>query len=97
MHLADDSINVLPSGITVGKDKLIAELTGGSCEVKSFELGEVTEHQVADGVVILTYEASQDAVCDGTKIPDRIYASSVWVEKNGKWYNAMYHETAAAD
>ena len=85
------------AGIIIGKDKLIAEFSGGSCEVESFELGEITGRQVADGVVILTYEASLDAACDGTKIPDRIYVSSVWVEQNGKWYSAMYHETAAVN
>lgn len=97
MHLTDGNIWVLPSGIKIGKEKQIAAVTGGSCEVKSFELGEITAHAVIDGVVILTYESSQDAVCEGTKVPERIYASSVWVERDGKWYNAMYHETAAAN
>ena len=37
---------------------------------------------------MLTYKASHDAVCKGKKIPDEVY-----VNQNGAWKAASYHET----
>ena len=95
--LAEGAIEIAPAGITIGKDEIIAGLTAGACEVTSYELGEITAHKVTEGVIILTYEATQDATCDGARLPEHVYSSSVWVEKDGEWYSTMYHETAAAE
>jgi hypothetical protein len=46
-------------------------------------------------VAILSYTATQDAICDGTKMPAKIYSSSVYVRKDGKWLSAAYQETPA--
>jgi hypothetical protein len=95
--LAEGTIGIGLTGITIGKDENIAPVAAGSCDVNSYELGEITAHKVAEGVVILTYEATQDATCDGVRVPEHVYSSSVWVEKDGEWYIAMYHETAVAE
>jgi hypothetical protein len=96
-HLAEGGINIVPGGITVGRAEQVADLAEGACEVASYELGEVTVHRPSTGVAILTYSASQDATCYGTKIPAKIVVSSVWVEQEGAWKSVLYHESVPAD
>jgi hypothetical protein len=95
-HLTDDTINIGGEGITTGKSKVIEEITGSKCEVRSYSLSDAQTHQVNADTVILTYKASQDATCDGEKVPAEVYVSSVYVKQGGKWLAALYHESAAA-
>jgi len=44
--------------------------------------------------VLLTYKASQDATCGGTKIPPTILVTSTYVRKDGAWKASSYHESA---
>ena len=94
-YFTEGHVSIGTTGITIGKDENIARAVANACEVKGYELGEITEHKVAEGVVILTYEATQDGTCGGNPLSERVYSSSVWVEKDGEWYDAMYQETAA--
>jgi len=50
----------------------------------------------AEGVV-LTYEATQNETCNGIRVPKHFYCSSVWVERDGEWFIAMYRETPATE
>ena len=94
-YLAEGHIEIGQGGITIGKAENIAGVE--SCDVRSYGLGDITAHTLAEGVVILTYEARQDATCNGIRAPEHVYCSSVWAEKDGEWYIALYHETAALE
>jgi hypothetical protein len=39
--------------------------------------------RVSDSTAVLTYTATQDATCQGTKMPAKVSASSVWVKQGG--------------
>jgi hypothetical protein len=96
-HLVDAAVTITPGGMTTGKAAVIKELAGGTCDVESYSLANFKVHHVGKGVAILTYEASQDAVCDGNKIPAKVIASSVYVNQEGKWLSASYHESRAPE
>ena len=74
-YFAEGYVLIVPAGITIGKDENIARVVAEACDVNSYELGEITEHKVAEGVVILTYEATVDATCGGTPVPERLHSS----------------------
>ena len=91
--LTADSMNISATGITTGKAQVIKDMMSAHCKVTSYSLADVKLHQLSKDSAMLTYKASQDAVCDGKKIPDEVYASSVYVNQNGAWKAASYHET----
>ena len=40
--------------------------------------------------VLLTYTATQDAVCGGKKAPTNLQVAVNYVNRGGKWLEAMY-------
>jgi uncharacterized protein (TIGR02246 family) len=93
-HLTDDHVQaVAGAGIVHGKDKIIAGLDPDACEVQSFDFQEINLRQLTDDVVLLSYVATQDAACGGAKLPPKVYATSVYVRRDGKWLSAAYQET----
>jgi uncharacterized protein (TIGR02246 family) len=96
-HLAKEGVNMVPAGFTFGKDALVKDMGSSDCKVASYSLGEVKVIRPADKVAILTYSATQDAVCGDYRPPAKIHATSVYVKKDGEWKNAVYAETPTSD
>jgi hypothetical protein len=94
-HLLDNVVNIDEGGLTVGKAAYLTGLKDHPCDVKSFSMSDWAAREVAAGVAILTYKAAQDATCDGQKRPASVLVSSVYVQKNGTWMSAAYHESPA--
>lgn len=96
-HMAKDSIHMVPTGFTVGKEALVKEIGSGDCKVAGWSIGDVRVLRPADKVAILAYSATQDATCGGQPLSPRIHATSVYVKKDGEWKAASYSETPAVD
>jgi len=92
-NLTDDSVMIDMTGIVQGKDKAVDSMMKTPCEVKSYSLGDIKVDWVDKETALLTYKAQADATCGGQKVPPAVYASSIWVNKNGKWLNAFHQET----
>ncbi|MEO6253946.1 MAG: nuclear transport factor 2 family protein [Ferruginibacter sp.] len=71
----------------------VIQSTPVDCDVKSFSFDNFKFVMLTETVVLLTYTATQDAVCGGKKIAPRIRASVNYVKRNGKWLEALYMET----
>jgi hypothetical protein len=95
-NVVDGFVNLTPGGLSVGRAALVEDISGESCEVRSWELGEASLHQVTDDVVIVTYPVTQDATCEGNVIPAKANVASVWVQQDGEWKGAGYFEAPAA-
>jgi hypothetical protein len=94
--VADDSVNLDSStGAWVGKEAMIKGMTDHPCDVKSYSLSDEKVTPIGKDAAILTYTANQDATCNGQKIPDKVYASSVWAKRGGKWVGISHQETPA--
>jgi hypothetical protein len=63
--------------------------------VKTFSLSDWKLSMAGKDTAILTYKASQDAVCDGNKLAAEVYSGTVYVKKGDKWLAASYQETPA--
>jgi hypothetical protein len=93
--LTDDSVMIDQTGIVQGKDKAVESMAKSPCDVKSYSVGDIKVDWVNKDTALLTYKAESDATCSGQKAPSPVYASSIWVNKSGKWLTAFHQETAA--
>ena len=87
-ELIDSLVAVGPSEMVEGDDEML----------------KVTSHQPAPGVVMLTYEISNEIIeqsSKGPESPDEVkvtplpnsICTSIWVNRDGKWVNVLYHLT----
>jgi hypothetical protein len=92
--LADDAISNGRTGVAT-----LAQMVTGlkDCEVRSFAFDEGTFRvtSIAPNVALLTFKATQDATCGGTAAPTPVWASSLYVRRNGEWRSIFYQETPA--
>lgn len=96
-HITANYVQIGDWGIVAGRDEIIENIASGACTVKSYELDDWQVHRLSNTTAILTYEAEQDAVCDGTPSAGEVMASSVYVMEGGAWKAGSYHETPVAD
>jgi len=93
-HLTDDHVQaVAGAGVVSGKDRIVAGFSEETCDVQSFDFQDVHVRQITDDVAILSYVATQDASCGGEKLTPKVFATTVYVHRDGKWLSAAYQET----
>ena len=89
-----EAVWISSSGVT-DKAQYLNDLAT-DCEVKGFELSDQKVTLKSSDLVITTYTATQDGVCAGQKLPERNRASVVYVQRGGRWLEALYMETPRA-
>jgi hypothetical protein len=92
--LSSDTVMISEMGVS-GKEAIVKEIGSGNCEVGSYDLSDFKLTWINSDTALLTYKATQDVTCNGTKGPAAVWASSVWVRRGGKWYAATHQETPA--
>jgi len=92
--LTDEAVNVGVGGLS--NKSQIVKSTSSDCDVKSFSVDNFKVVMLDKDAALLTYTAMQDGVCGGRTIPAKVFASSVYVKRGGKWLNAFYQETPPA-
>ena len=90
-NLAADSVMIGETGVA-GKADIVKEIASMPCEVKSFELSDFKTTFLNSGTVLLTYKGVADGTCAGTALP-AVWASSVYVNRGGRWLAASHQET----
>jgi Domain of unknown function (DUF4440) len=93
-HLTPDSID-LGTPPERGKANILKSITTARCQVKSFSLSGFAYSWLDDKSVIVTYVGTQDATCNGKKVPEKVNASSVWVKRGNKWLTPFHQESPA--
>ena len=90
-HATEEFFQVFGDGILTKAD--VMKLTATECEVKSFSLADFKFVQLSESVALLTYIATQDAVCGGKANTPRVRVSVNYVKRGSKWLEAFYMET----
>jgi hypothetical protein len=90
----DDALDVGMGGIRT-TDQLLKDMGSSLCTVTSYALDTPTFKWIDKNSVFMVYRANQDATCDGQRVPPVVWATSLWVKKNGSW-KAMFHQETAA-
>lgn len=91
--LSADSVMIGDSGVS-GKNEAIKDLTSAPCEVKSYELSDFKVTFPSAGTALLTYKGKAEGTCGGAPIP-ATWASSLYVNRGGRWLAAAHQETPA--
>jgi uncharacterized protein (TIGR02246 family) len=92
--LTEDAVQaVAGADVTVGRDRIMAAISGHGCITKSFEFQGASARQLAPDLAVVRYTAVQDASCGGTKLPAKVYATNLYTRQEGKWRSLAYQET----
>ena len=92
MWLAADSVMVGEQGVA-GKKDIAGAMASMPCDIKSFTLSDWKLTMVDAGAAFLTYKGIADGTCGGQAIPT-VWASSLWVNRKGKWQAFSHQETS---
>lgn len=93
-YLSADSLLIGDAGVA-NKTEALKELDSVSCDVKSYELSDIKVLFLNSDAALLTYKATQDGTCGGQAVPPTVWASSAFVRRGGKWFEASHQETPA--
>ncbi len=93
-HLTSDSINLVGPSFR-GRANIVNQITSDNCKVSSFSLSGFSYQWLDANSVIAIYEATEDGICGGEKLPAKVNASTVWVKRGGKWMSAFHQESPA--
>ena len=91
--LPDDAINIVGGTMDKGKQQIMKGAFDPGCQVASFSLSNFSYMWLDKDTVLMTYDAMQDATCGGQKVPGKVYASSIWQKKSGKWMSPFHQES----
>jgi hypothetical protein len=91
-NLSADSIMISEAGVA-DKTAAIKALEGMACEVKSYELSDIKVTFLNSSAALVSYKATQDAICGGEQVPAAVWATSAYVMRGGKWLAASHQET----
>jgi hypothetical protein len=93
--LSDDHVEMTAGGPT-GKAVVVRGVAGG-CVVKTYKLDRFRVSRLGPDAAILTYRAEQDTVCGGSAVLSPVWATSLFVRRGGRWANALYVHSPAAN
>jgi len=91
LSLASDSVMIGDSGVGTKKD-VVAMMASMPCEIRSFTLSDWKLTMVNPDTALLTYKGVADGTCGGKPIPT-VWASSLWVDRKGRWLAFSHQET----
>ena len=93
--LSPDHVEVGFSG-TADKTAVVKTVASPSCIVNSYSVANFRVTVFSPTTAVVTYRAEQDTVCSKTRVPSPVWVSSLYVRRNGRWFNALYQQTQAA-
>ena len=94
--IPEDAVNIAGGTMDKGKQQIMKSAFDPGCQVASFSLSNFSYMWLDKDTVLITYDAMQDATCGGQKVPGKVYASSIWQKRGGKWLSPFHQETPAA-
>lgn len=87
-----------PNGVMVGdqgvgtKGDVVKMMASMPCDVKSYTLSDWNVAMIDTDAAVLTYKGAAEGTCAGQPIPT-VWASSVWVNRRGRWLAFSHQET----
>ena len=91
----DNAISVADGGVFKGKEQILKSMSDARCVVNSFSLSDFSYMWLDKDTVVMTYTGTQDATCEGKKQGGKVFATSIWQKKGGKWLSPFHQETEA--
>ena len=83
-----------PDAMFVVAGEVIAnEVANNVCTRDKFVLENVSLRQLAPTVVEISYDATQTGECDGTPLPVKVRATSIYLKQGATWLVTLFQET----
>ena len=92
--LSDDAVLGGEMGFAT-KAQSVKEIGAKPCELKSYAFSNFKVAMLDKNTALVTYEATQDTICGGQAAPGRVFGTTVYVKRKGKWLGAFHNEIAA--
>jgi Domain of unknown function (DUF4440) len=92
--LSADHVEMQGAGPSA-KAPVVAGVKAG-CEVKSYQVDHFRMTRFGPDTALITYRAEQDTTCGTAKVPSPVWATSLFVRRDGRWQNALYVHSPAA-
>lgn len=94
-NIAPGSLGVSVEGIMTKEEMLKMMKTAPPCTVNTYSFDEPSARLSSLGKdkYLLVYKATVDATCDGHKIPDTWFSTTIWQKQKGKWQALFHQET----
>jgi hypothetical protein len=90
--LSDDHVEVGGSGRGTKKE-VVDFVASPVCVISGYTLDSFEMKVLAPGVVALTYHADQKTLCHEKPVPAPVWVTSIYVNRKGRWQNAVYQQT----
>lgn len=90
--LTADGFQIDGMGVTANADVAAAI---AACEIKDYSLSDFKVTTISSSAALLTYKATTHGECAGQAVPETVYASTVWVNRGGRW-QALFHQESQA-
>jgi len=92
--LTADAVYVAAGAIPIkGRETIASEIENSVCTRGKFTLENVSLRQLASTIVELSYDVIQTGECDGTPLPAKLRATSLYLNQNGKWLVTLHQQT----
>jgi uncharacterized protein (TIGR02246 family) len=96
--LTEDAMYVMAGAVPIqGRDVIANEFANGAysvCTRTKSSIENVSLRQLAPTVVELSYDAMQDGECDGTPLPSKVRATTIYLQQKGRWLVTLHQQTA---
>ncbi|MEP6703736.1 MAG: nuclear transport factor 2 family protein, partial [Acidobacteriota bacterium] len=90
-NLTEEFMSINSEGIS--SKAQVVKSTPTDCDVKSFSLDNFKFVLLDKDAALLTYTAKQDALCGGKQIAPNVRSTVNYVNRGGRWLEALYMET----
>ena len=94
-HMAEDGQYLDLNGVG-GKAQYVQVIIDNNCTVNSYALDKTKVTMLNKDAALLTYRYTYDIVCGGKPEAGPLWASTVYVRRDGKWLIAFHQELPAA-
>jgi hypothetical protein len=91
--LADDFIYVAYNGLVFTKEKIVQAVK--YMDIDNYKMENFKVRSLGPQAAVLTYDLKVQGNVAGRELPQKEYASSVWVAKGGHWIAVLHQETPA--
>ncbi|MFO0824578.1 MAG: nuclear transport factor 2 family protein [Gemmataceae bacterium] len=89
--LTDDHRSVTTWGGIQTRDESVKTLP--ELKLKEYTAGKLTITVLGPDAALVTYPLTLKGTYKGKEVPEKNFASAVWVRKGGKWLESYYQET----
>ena len=89
-QLVSDNAMIASSTGAMNKQELVAQVESGACKIRSYHLQDFVLKPSTPTAFVISYRATQDAVCNGKPLLHDLNISASFIKRPGKRFNGRW-------